>query len=115
MSTHPAKPARFSDCEDRPARVSLRHTVFKSLLLNVAIVLTSFPVLVFAGGPGAVVPALAVMAGITFLIWGATFALFSFVSLARILTISGDAPRPLSRGGGGNGPGVADRWLDGHD
>ena len=67
-----------------PRAPHLRSVVRKSVLLNVVIVLTSFPVLVFVGGPKAVVPLLAIMAGISALIWTATFTLFSFVSLPWI-------------------------------
>jgi hypothetical protein len=99
--------------ENESPASSLRSIVRKSALLNLVIVLTSFPVLVFAGGPDAVVPALAIMAGITFLIWTATFTLFSFASLARTVwtAISSetkcDPPDPAEEAG------VADRWLDG--
>jgi hypothetical protein len=55
-----------------------------SALLNLVIVLTSCPVLVFAGGTKAAVLALAVMAGISILIWTATFTLYLVVSLPRI-------------------------------
>ena len=91
----------------------LRSVVRKSALLNVAIVLTSFPVLVFAGGPKAVIPALAVMAGISFLIWAATFTLYFFVSLPGIYwTPVGSGKRPDPRQPAEEA-GVADRWLDG--
>jgi hypothetical protein len=92
---------------------SLRSVVRKSALLNATIVLTSFPVLVYAGGPQAVVPTLKIMVGISLLIWIATYTLFSFVSLARIFWA------PVSSGKRSNRPhreketGVADRWLDG--
>jgi hypothetical protein len=62
-----------------------RRIVRKSALLNLVIVLTSFPVLVLAGGPGAVVPALAIMTGITLVIWTVTFVLFSCASIGRLL------------------------------
>jgi hypothetical protein len=90
---------------------SLRSVVRKSALLNAVIVLTSFPVLVLAGGPRAVVPTLVIMAGISFLIWTVTFTLFSFVSLPRIFRTpisSGKRRDPLHPTAG-----VADRWLDG--
>ncbi len=90
----------------------LRSVVRKSALLNVAIVLTSFPVLVFAGGPQAVVPALAIMTGISVLIWAATFALFSFVSLARLLWAPASSAKPPEPPHPSDA-GVADRWLDG--
>src|SRR5437762_3413808 len=78
------KPATVRGNEDEFPATGLGSVVRKSALLNVVIVLTSFPVLVFAGGPEAVVPALAIMAGISFLIWTATFTLYFFVTLPRI-------------------------------
>ena len=96
--------------QSRPS--SFRTIVHKSALLNMVIVLTSFPVLVLAGGPRAVVPTLAIMAGITFLVWTATFTLFSFVSLGRIYWTMFSpgtrrkVPNPAKE------VGVADRWLD---
>jgi hypothetical protein len=97
--------------DDTPAS-RLRRIVRKSALLNVVIVLTSFPVLVMAGGPNSVVPAVAIMAGITFLIWTATFTLFSCVSLSRLVwtAFSADPQRKPSRRARRGG--VADRWLD---
>ena len=97
--------------ESSPSR--FRRIVHKSALLNLVIVLTSFPVLVLAGGPKAVVPTVAIMAGITFLIWTATFTLFSFVSVGRIfwtVFFSGTRRKPPDAA---KGSGVADRWLDG--
>jgi hypothetical protein len=99
--------------ENESPAPSLRNVVRKSALLNVVIVLTSFPVLILAGGPNAVVPSLAIMAGISVLIWTATFTLFSLVSLTRIFwtpvssVTRSDPPPPAEE------PGVADRWLDG--
>jgi hypothetical protein len=106
------KPVILPGNENASPALSLRSIVQKSALLNLVIVLTSFPVLVFEGGPLAVAPALAIMAGITFLIWAATFTLYSFAALARIFCaamFSGkryDPPHPAQEG-------VADRWLDG--
>lgn len=99
--------------EQEPPRMSLRSVIRKSALLNVTVILTSFPVLVLAGGPRAILPALAVMIGISFIIWAATYAVFSFVSLARIFRIlsSGDVRYHSARPRGQAG--VADRWLDG--
>ena len=91
---------------------SLRRTVRKSALLNVAIILTSLPVLVLSEGPRAILPALAIMAGISFLIWTATFALFSFVSLAQIFWTSALAGKPGNTTRTGKVPGLVDRWLD---
>jgi hypothetical protein len=92
---------------------SFRSIVRKSALLNLVIVLTSYPVLVAAGGPKAIVPTVAIMAGVTFLVWTATFTLFSFVSLGRIFWTAASPgtrrkpPVPAKEAG------VADRWLDG--
>ena len=99
--------------DDRKSRApSLRSIVRKSALLNLAIWITSFPVLVMAGGPNAVVPATMLMGGISFLIWAATFALFPFVSLGAIFrTPVSSLEKPvlqLPRAESG----VADRWLD---
>src|SRR5205823_345556 len=107
------KPVIVPGNENQSPASSLRSIVHKSALLNLVIVLTSFPVLTFAGGPKAVVPTLAIMAGITVLIWTATFTLFSFVSLAlsfRTAISTGKRrhpPHPAKEAG------VADRWLDG--
>jgi hypothetical protein len=92
---------------------SFRSIVRKSALLNLVIVLTSYPVLVAAGGPKAVVPTVAIMAGVSFLVWTATFTLFSFVSLGRMFWAAASPgtrhkpPVPAKE------VGVADRWLDG--
>ena len=83
-----------------------------SALLNVVIVLTSFPVLVLAGGPGAVVPTLVIMAGDHVL--GLDRHLHPvLVRLARSDLLDDVLPRaqrkvpnPLKE------VGVADRWLD---
>jgi membrane protein implicated in regulation of membrane protease activity len=92
---------------------SFRRIVLKSALLNAVIVLTSFPVLVLAGGPRAVALTLAIMAGITVLVWTATFILFSCVSIVRLLlapSSSRTRRKPQDRA---KKLGVADRWLDG--
>jgi hypothetical protein len=113
MNPPTLKAATVTNNEDESPAPSLRSIVRKSALLNLAIVLTSFPVLVLAGGPKAVVPTLAIMAGISALIWTATFTLFSFVSLAGIFRTpvspvpKRDPPHPAEEAG------VADRWLDG--
>jgi hypothetical protein len=91
---------------------SLRSIIRKSALLNLAIVVTSFPVLVMAGGPNAAVPAIMLMAGISVVIWTATFALFPFISLAAIFRTPDSAvakPQPEHPTAGA---GLADRWLD---
>jgi len=113
MNPPTRKPVLFPGYENEPPAPSLRSIVRKSALLNLTIVLTSFPVLVFAGGPQAVGPTLAIMAGISILIWTTTFALFSFVSLAQIFwtPASSAARRELPQRT--DQAGVADRWLDG--
>ena len=115
MNPTTLKPATVRDNEDASPATGLRSVVRKSALLNLVIVLTAFPVLVFAGGPKAVVLTLAIMAGITFLIWTATFALFSFGSLARIVwtPVSTGKRRDPSHSHPAAEAGVADRWLDG--
>src|SRR5262249_49195882 len=99
--------------EDQSPASRFRRIAYKSALLNAVIVLTSFPVLALAGGPTAVVPTLMIMAGLTLLIWTATFALFSCATIVRLLwtTFSSKSrrkpPMAVQR------VGVADRWLDG--
>jgi threonine/homoserine/homoserine lactone efflux protein len=98
--------------EKKARAPSLRSVVRKSALLNLAVFVTAFPVLVMAGGPNAVVPALVLMAVISVLIWTATFTVFSFVSLASIFRtpvspVAKHHPHhPTAQ------PGLADRWLD---
>jgi hypothetical protein len=100
------------DENESPAS-EFRSVVRKSALLNVVIVLTALPVLVAAGGPRAVVPTLAIMAGITLMIWTATFTVFSCISIGRLLwtTFSAGTRRkpPLPA----RDVGLGDRWLDG--
>ena len=114
MNSSRSKPLVAPGYENEKATPSLRSIVRKSALLNLTIILTSFPVLVFAGGPRAVVPALAIMAGISVVVWTATFTLFSFITLARIFWTPASS---LARGEPlhhhRREAGVADRWLDG--
>jgi hypothetical protein len=106
------KPKTVPRNERESRAPSLRRIVRKSALLNLAIFVTSFPVLVMAGGPNAVVPAVVLMGGISVLIWTATFALFPFISLAAIFRTpispmaKSDPPHPAASAG------LADRWLD---
>ena len=72
-----------SDKTQSPAP-RLRSVVRKSALLNLTIFVTSFPVLVYEGGPTAVVPALEILAAISVLIWIVTFTLYFFVTLPRL-------------------------------
>jgi len=112
MNPPTLKPVIVPGYENESQGPSLRSVVRKSALLNVVIVLTSFPVLVFAGGPKAVVPALAIMAGISALIWTTTFALFSFVSLFRIFRTPDSSVKRRDPPHPAEGAGVSDRWLD---
>ena len=113
MNSPPLEPVIVLSNADVSPGPRLRNIVRKSALLNAVIVLTSFPVLAFAGGVKAVVPALEIMAGISVLIWITTFAVFSLVTLPRIFwtpvsTVNrSDALNPA------NETGVVDRWLDG--
>jgi hypothetical protein len=113
MNPPTLKPVIVPGKEEESLAPSLRRIVRKSALLNLVIVLTSFPVLIFEGGPKAVVPTLEIMTGISVLIWTATFALFSLVTLPRIFrtpvssVTRSDSPHSAEIAG------VADRWLDG--
>jgi hypothetical protein len=113
MSLPTPNPGIVPSHEDESPASSLRSIVRKSALLNVVIVLTSFPVLVVAGGPKAVVPTMAIMAGISFLIWSATFTLFSCVSVGRICWTAFSSGARRKPRDGAKMAGVADRWLDG--
>jgi hypothetical protein len=107
------KPEIIRSSENDSSSLSLRSIIRKSALLNVTIVLTSLPVLLFAGGPKAVVPALELMAGISLLIWSLTFALFSAVSVARLFGTPAPSKRKSDPLRPATDAGVTDRWLDG--
>jgi hypothetical protein len=93
--------------------LSLRSLVRRSALLNSGIVLSARPVFAAAGGRNAVIPAVAVLVAVSVVLWAATFAAFSLVSLARILFDQGSAkPRP-PQGHPDGGGGLADEWSDG--
>ncbi|MFO0891345.1 MAG: hypothetical protein U0790_19650 [Isosphaeraceae bacterium] len=98
---------RLSDL--RSGESGFRRVVRKSALLNLAIVLTSFPVLAWAGGANGLRATLAIMAGISLLIWASTFTFYSFASLTRLFRTreAGKAAEPRGT------KGVSDRWLDG--
>ncbi len=106
------KSSSVSGSEQQSRAPSLRSVVYKSALLNLTIIVTSFPVLAFAGGPPAVVPTLAIMVGVSILIWAVTFTLFSFVSLARIFLALDTPGKHRGSAHRAAGAGVADRWLD---
>jgi hypothetical protein len=90
----------------------LRRIVRKSALLNIVIVLTSFPVLVYAGGPTAVVPTLKIMAGISIVIWASTFALFSLVTFPLIFRTPVSTVNQSDSLYPENNTGVDDHWVD---
>jgi hypothetical protein len=90
MNDSMPKPVIVPDRENDTPPPTLRSVVRKSALLNIVIVLTSAPVLLFEGGAKGVVVTLEIMAGISVLIWTATFALFSLVTLPWIF------PTPVS-------------------
>ena len=95
MRNEPAQPktAVTPGNKDVCSAPMVRSIVRKSALLNTVIVLTSFPVLVYAGGAKAVVPVLEIMAGISVLIWTATFAMSSLLTFPRIFR----APATLAK------------------
>lgn len=100
------------DHSDWPAP-DLSSLARKSALLNLTIVVTVLPVMTFAGGPGSVAPTAVLLLAISGLIWVATLAGYSFVSLARLFVLprSGKGRRrPVAPAGG---QGVEDAWLDG--
>jgi hypothetical protein len=113
MNPPTLKPVILPGYEHEPSAPTLRSVVRKSALLNFVIVLTSFPVLTFAGGPKAVVPTLEIMAGISVLIWAATFALFSLGSLPRLFKTPVSSVTRHDPLHPADDAGVADRWLDG--
>ena len=112
MNPPTQKPVIFPGYENKSPAPSLRSIVRKSALLNLAIVVTSFPVLIFVGGTKAVVT-LAFMAGSSILIWATTFTLFSLVSLARIFWTLVSSVNRRDPQYPAEEAGVADRWLDG--
>jgi hypothetical protein len=113
MNPPTSRPAIVAGDGDETPASRFRGLVRKSVLLNAVIVLTSFPVLVFAGGPRAVAPSLAIMAGITAMIWAATFILSSCASVGRILWTALSSARGRKPPDRVRRAGVADRWIDG--
>jgi hypothetical protein len=105
-------PKIVPDSENQSPPPSLRSVVRKSVLLNIVIVLTSAPVLIFEGGPKAVVVTLEIMAGISVLIWSATFALFSLGTLPWIFRTPGSSGTHRDSSDPTEDPGVADRGID---
>ncbi len=112
MNPPPPEPVIVLSNADVSPAPSLRSIVRKSALLNVVIVLTAFPVLVYAGGPKAVVPSLKIMAAVSALIWIATFALFSLVTFPRLFRTPASLVRPADTPHSANETEVDDHWLD---
>jgi hypothetical protein len=112
MNSRAAKPVNVQANSPQSPAQTLWSIVRKSALLNLVIVLTSSPVLILAGGSKAIVPTLKIMVGLSIVIWTATFALFSLVTIPRIFrTPASLASRRDSRQSP-NESGVADHWLD---
>ncbi len=108
-SPEPAIPPGHQGDQTPP---SLRRIVRNSALLNAVIIVTSCPILIFAGGPKVVVVTLEIMAGISVLIWTATFALFSLMSLPWIFRTPTARVRRREPHTEVHQAGPADRWLD---
>jgi hypothetical protein len=98
---------------DPPPPLQLRGFVWRSALLNLVIVLTALPVLAAAGGPGAILPAVTLLALLSALIWSLTFAAFFLVFLVRLFRRVSARVSGHSRRRPGAGSGLADAWLDG--
>ena len=113
MNPPTLKPVIVPGKEDESPAPSLRRIVRNSALLNVVIVLTSFPILAYAGGPKAVVTILTIMAGISFLIWTTTFALFALLTFPQIFRTPLSTLKRSDSLDPENEAGVADRWTDG--
>jgi hypothetical protein len=109
---NPPKPVIIPGVGNEWPAPRLRNVVRKSALLNLVIVLTSGPVLLSAGGPEAVYPTLAIMVGITVLIWATTFTLFSFFSLPWLFRALFSALPKRDPGLTTEEAGLADPWLD---
>ncbi|QEH31558.1 hypothetical protein OJF2_00230 [Aquisphaera giovannonii] len=107
-----AKPKRPRRRDLEPARLTLRGVIWRSALLNLAVVLTSFPVLVAAGGRDTVVPLMLVLGGISLVIWAATFAVYGFATLVSVFRAPASSRKPRAAGVAASA-GLADRWIDG--
>jgi hypothetical protein len=112
MNPPTLKPVIVYGKDDESRTPNLRSVVRKSALLNIVIVLTSCPILIFEGGPKAVVVTLEIMAGISVLIWSATFALFSLGTLPWIFRTPGSSGTHRDSSDPTEDPGVADRGID---
>lgn len=113
MSPPTTKKERIGSDESQSPAPRLRSVVRKSALLNVTIFVTSFPVLVYEGGPKAIVPALEILAAISVLIWTATFTLYFFMTLPRLFLTPVSTVTPPDVVHTENEADGADRWLNG--
>ena len=100
------------DGDDAP-RLKLAGLVWRSGLLNLAIIVTALPVLAYAGGPDAVVPALGVLAAVSALLWVTTFAVFFLVWTIRVFWRMGVRGFEHAHRGADRKGGLADKWVDG--
>ena len=112
------KAVKGQDDEAIPT-VKLRSLMWRSALLNLAVVLTAFPVMAAAGGPKAMYPALVVLSGISLLIWLVTFAAFYVLSIMRaLISLRMFIKEHLHKtrnfhDSSDGGDGLADHYLDG--
>ncbi|WP_165234337.1 hypothetical protein [Aquisphaera insulae] len=105
-----SKPNR--ECRhDEPFRLTLGGVVWRSALLNAAIVVTSFPVVAWAGGRDILGPLLVVLGGLSLLIWVATFAVYGSVALVSVFRGPASTRKPTASQPAAS-PGLEDRWLD---
>lgn len=110
---HTAKAAPKGQESPRAQPPKSLSLVRKSILLNLGIVVTALPVLSFGGDPRALLTTLMILAAISVLIWTATFATSSFISVSKIF----EAQRTNETGRRHRDPGtefgVVDEWMDG--
>src|SRR4051794_38994096 len=94
--------------------LDVRGLVRKSVLLNVAIILSGLATSACLGGPATFPIAVVLLAGVSLVVWAATFAFMSSMLLLRVLVSQGRRTPPQSLGhrDGGRG-GVGDEWMDG--
>ena len=93
--------------------LKFRSLMWRSALLNLAVVLTALPVMASVGGPKALVPALEVLSGISLLIWLVTFAAFYVLSIIRALIHICLYKQQYSHESLDGGDSLADYYLDG--
>jgi len=82
--TEAIRSVKSRDDEPLPP-LRFRSLLWRSALLNAAIVLTALPVMISAGGPDVVVASIVVLAAISLVIWVATLVIYSLVTMIRIL------------------------------